>query len=155
VRNEEKWLEKCLVSLEPLRKAIASELIVVDTGSEDRTIEIARQFTKRVYSHKWNNDFAAMRNIVLGYARGEWFFSIDGDEVLENPEAIIRFLISPKSKKFRTAQVVIRNILRQTPIVLADTAVSPRIFRNEPGFYYVGSIHEQPLWRPPVIQLDA
>lgn len=86
VRNEEKWLEKCLVSLEPLRKAIASELIVVDTGSEDRTIEIARQFTKRVYSHKWNNDFAAMRNIVLGCARGEWFFRLMVTKFLRIPK---------------------------------------------------------------------
>lgn len=155
VRNEEKWLERCLMSLEPLRKAVRSELIIVDTGSEDRTLEIARQYTKRVYSHPWNNDFAAMRNIVLGYARGEWFFSLDADEILENAEPIIDFLSSPNRKKFRTAQVFVKNVLRETPEIISATIALPRLFRNESGFRYVGSIHEQPTFRTPVIQLPA
>ena len=71
VKNEEKYLQECLEALQPLREAVDSELIIVDTGSEDRTVEIARQFTDKVYFHRWNNDFAAMRNKTIEYAT-EW-----------------------------------------------------------------------------------
>ena len=78
VRNEEKHLERCLKSI----KDIADEIVVVDTGSEDRTVSIAKKYTNRVYFHPWNDSFSEARNHYLGYARGEWIFQIDADEEL-------------------------------------------------------------------------
>ncbi|MGM0471746.1 MAG: glycosyltransferase, partial [Bacillota bacterium] len=58
VKNEEKHLQECLESLEPIREAINSELVIIDTGSDDNTVEIAKEFTDRIYFHEWNNHFA-------------------------------------------------------------------------------------------------
>ncbi|MBW2067090.1 MAG: glycosyltransferase family 2 protein, partial [Deltaproteobacteria bacterium] len=78
VRNEERHLERCLKSI----KGIADEIIVVDTGSGDRTVSIAKKYTKRIYFHPWKDSFSEARNHYLGYARGEWIFQIDADEEL-------------------------------------------------------------------------
>jgi glycosyltransferase involved in cell wall biosynthesis len=89
VKNESKHLEQCLHSLLPILNELDSELIIVDTGSTDNTVEIANRYTEKVYSHEWFDDFAGMRNIVLSYAVGEWFFYVDGDEVVEDASGIM------------------------------------------------------------------
>lgn len=78
VKNEEQFLEAGLASVESL----ADEIIVVDTGSTDKTKEIARKFTEKVFDYPWNNDFAAARNESLRHATGDWIFILDADEVL-------------------------------------------------------------------------
>ena len=77
VKNESKYLKQCLESLQPIRKAIDSEIIIVDTGSTDNTVSIAKEFTDKVYFHQWNNNFSEMRNITANYSSGEWFMFID------------------------------------------------------------------------------
>lgn len=91
VKNEEKYIEASLKSLEPLRSSIPSELIILDTGSDDRTPEIAKNYADKLYFHQWNDDFAAMRNLSISYAKGEWILVLDGDEVLEDTSDIIGF----------------------------------------------------------------
>lgn len=86
------------------RKKFA-ELIIVDTGSVDGTMDIAREYTDRVYQHPWNNDFSDMRNITIGYAKGEWVFIVDADEQLENPEEVIRLFESNETEKYNTISV--------------------------------------------------
>ena len=86
VKNEEKFLEKTLTALNVLREKIDCELIILDTGSTDKTVQIAQKFTDKVYFAKWNNDFASMRNESIKYATGEWLLIIDADEVLINPK---------------------------------------------------------------------
>ena len=109
VKNESKHLEKCLQSLTPILQEIRSELIVVDTGSIDNTVEIALRYTDKVYHHEWFDDFAGMRNIVLRYTTGKWFFYLDGDEVVEDASGIIRFFKSQNHKKFNAAFIEMRN----------------------------------------------
>ncbi|NLL52873.1 MAG: glycosyltransferase, partial [Peptococcaceae bacterium] len=72
VKDEEKNLPRCLESLKPLMQQVDSELIIVDTGSTDNTVNIAKSYTERVYFHPWNNNFSEMRNITISYAQGEW-----------------------------------------------------------------------------------
>ena len=103
VKNESKHLEECLKSLMPILNEIESELIIVDTGSTDSTVQIAQRFTDKVYFHEWFDDFAGMRNVVLSYAVGEWFFYVDGDEILEDPSGIIAFFKSGRHKKYNAA----------------------------------------------------
>ena len=82
VKNEEKYLDKTLYALKNLRKDIDSELIILDTGSTDNTVEIAKKYTEKVYFAKWNNNFADMRNISISYASGDWILILDADEKL-------------------------------------------------------------------------
>jgi glycosyltransferase involved in cell wall biosynthesis len=78
VKNEERFIDQCLKSVRP----IADEIVVVDTGSQDRTVEICRKYTDRIYVHPWRESFSEARNHYLEYATGDWIFQIDADEEL-------------------------------------------------------------------------
>ena len=78
VKNEERVLTACLKSV----RALVDEIIVVDTGSTDRTIEIAEAFGARVFRAEWENDFSKARNISLQHATKEWILVLDADEEL-------------------------------------------------------------------------
>ena len=80
VRNEEKNLPDCLGSA----KGLFDEIVVVDTGSTDRTQEIARDFGAKVFEFTWINDFAAARNAALSHATGDYAFWLDADDVLDS-----------------------------------------------------------------------
>ncbi|MCQ6559690.1 glycosyltransferase [Paenibacillus mendelii] len=81
VRNEEEALERCLLSVE----GVADEIIIVDTGSTDRTKEIAGRFTGRIYDFDWVDDFAAARNYAFGKATESYIMWLDADDVVEEP----------------------------------------------------------------------
>ena len=78
VKDEEETLPICLKSI----KDIADEIIVVDTGSKDKTVEVAKSFGAKVYFFKWINDFSAARNESLKYATSDWLLVLDADEYL-------------------------------------------------------------------------
>ena len=82
VRNEEQFLLQCLESI----KDVVDEIIVVDTGSADRTVQIAGEFGAKVYHHPWNNDFSEARNVSLSYATCDWILIMDADEELEQED---------------------------------------------------------------------
>ena len=82
VKNEEKVLERCLRSIH----GIADEIIVVETGSTDKTKEIALQYTDKVYDFEWANDFAKARNYAASKATGEWILAIDADEYVDRDQ---------------------------------------------------------------------
>ena len=79
VKNEERILARCLDSL----KGIAEEIIIVDTGSTDRTKEIAARYTDHIYDFTWVDDFSAARNFAFSKATKEYIYSADADEVLD------------------------------------------------------------------------
>ena len=155
VKNESKNLGQVLESLKPIMEAIESELIIVDTGSEDNTVEIARKYADKVYFHEWNNDFSHMRNITLGYATGEWLLMIDGDEVLEDPQPVIDFLSSSANSKIETGLISIKNITNENDNTDFSVFKAPRIFRNRPDFRFTGAIHNQPAHKPPYRDIPA
>ena len=78
VKDEENWLVRCLMSIMP----VMDEIIVVDTGSTDRTRDIAKVFGAKVYDFEWNDDFSEARNFSLSKASGDWILVLDADEVL-------------------------------------------------------------------------
>ncbi len=84
VRNEEKTLGRCLDSI----RNHVDEIVVVDTGSRDRTKEIARQYAARVHDFPWRQDFAAARQFSFDRATGEWAFWLDADDVVRNAAGI-------------------------------------------------------------------
>lgn len=93
VKNEESGLNKCLAAIQRLLDAVPGELVVVDTGSSDATVDIAKKYTDKVYDFKWIDDFSAARNFGLSQCVGEWFMYLDADEVLdEDITPLVKFL---------------------------------------------------------------
>ncbi|MCI9293440.1 MAG: glycosyltransferase family 2 protein [Erysipelotrichaceae bacterium] len=80
VKNEEDVLERCLQSALP----IVDEIIIVDTGSSDRTIEIAKKYTDHVFSFTWNDDFSSARNFAFSKAKMDYSFWLDADDVIDS-----------------------------------------------------------------------
>lgn len=79
VKNEDKVLDRCLASV----KSLVDEIIIVDTGSTDRTKEIAAKYTDNIYSFEWDSDFAAARNESIRHALGRWILILDADEYVQ------------------------------------------------------------------------
>ncbi len=148
VKNEEKYLERCLKGIRPILEQVDSELIIADTGSTDRTVEIARQFTDNVFYFEWIKDFAAARNSTLEKARGEWFMYVDADEIFESCDEIIRFFNSGEYKRYNSASYIVRNVLHASDIegetVGSRTAdfSPPRMTKILPATKFVNPIHE-------------
>ena len=150
VKNEEKNLDRTLEALIDLKDKLEYEIIIVDTGSTDRTMDIARKYTERVYEHEWSGSFSEMRNISLSYCTGDWILVLDADEVLENPEELVNFFESEKSELFNSATVNIRNYDGNDKRTSSEASLV-RLFRNVKEFKYSGRVHEQPtnpiLWQ--------
>lgn len=81
-KNEEKNIEKCLDSA----KDLVDEIIFVDTGSSDRTIEIARKFTDKIFYFEWNDNHSDAKNFALSHATKEWILSLDADETISQKD---------------------------------------------------------------------
>ncbi len=77
-KNEERYIRRCLESI----KDVVDEIIVLDGCSEDKTIEICKEYTERVYTHKFSGSFAEERTIVLSMAKYDWILQIDADETI-------------------------------------------------------------------------
>ena len=120
VKNEEATLSRTLDSV----KGVVDEMVVLDTGSRDRTREIAREFGARVYDFEWCDDFAAARNECLKHAQGDWILVLDADEVLV-PEIV------PQIKQAIGSDRLLINLIRQE-IGASQSPYSlvSRLFRN-------------------------
>ncbi len=134
-RDEERFLDECL------RRASGAfdELVLVDTGSTDRTVEIARSYGAKVVHDPWRDDFAAPRNRGLEAATGDWVLVLDADEfLLEGSCERIRELVSdPRALGYH---------LRFTNVYTGGKTLGVmmvRLFRNLPGIHYENVIHEQ------------
>lgn len=132
-KNEERFLDQCLKSI----RGVATQIIVVDTGSTDRTVEIARTHGAEVSQIEWNDDFSAARNAALAHATGDWVLIVDADEELPSDQHANLL----NDLKYGTVMAC------RLPLVNAGQEGSrcfvPRLFRNAPGLYFTGRIHEQ------------
>lgn len=155
VKNEENYLDKCLKSLKMILNNLDSELIIVDTGSTDNTVDIAKKYTSKVYSHKWNNDFSEIRNIILNYCKGDWFFFIDGDQVLEDCTEFINFFLNNTYQNYKSATINIKELEDSNNENLFSISVSARLFLKDKDFKFIKAIHEQPLLKGPIKNLNV
>lgn len=140
INNEINFLRRCLSSI----KAIASEIIVVDTGSADDSLRVASEFGALVFSFEWENDFSSARNYSLDKASGEWILILDGDEEIERK---FHELIQ---EKIRTPDIdayllTVRQPLTKQHEILAASSLQLRLFRNNKNYRYQGIIQEQIL----------
>ncbi len=131
VRDEEEFLEGCLASI----IEHVDEVVLVDTGSVDRTIDIARSFGVKPLERTWRNDFAWARNEGLAAATGDWILYIDADERLTVPAgADLRDNLA--GDDVFAARLLFR------PVVYATPFREYRLFRNDPRLRFKGSMHE-------------
>jgi glycosyltransferase involved in cell wall biosynthesis len=149
VKNEEKWLEKCLTALQPLFDGVSSELVIVDTGSTDRTLEIARQFTDKLYNFEWTGDFSAARNFGWSKCSGEWFMFIDADEIVSDGiDDMIAFFNNRKERDaYNAAAYTLHNQTKSKGALYRTQPV--RIVKCFPGLEFTGLIHEH--WNQPTL----
>jgi len=131
VKNEEKNIERCLASV----KKVADEIVVVDTGSKDRTIDLAKQFTDKIFRFKWNNDFAEARNYALSHSTGDWIISIDADEIFHS-NIDLRSFLETLPDDIGALEI---KILSQTGDSFTINRL-PKIFRK--GCYFSNKVHE-------------
>jgi glycosyltransferase involved in cell wall biosynthesis len=143
VKNEERYLERCLDALQPLLDAVPSELVIVDTGSTDSTVEIAGRFTDKVFHFEWINDFGAARNFGLDRCSGEWFMFLDADEILDEDisEMVDFFNDSTALIKYKSVTYMIRNYHSLEGSEWSTNAAF-RIAKRLPGVRFEGAIHE-------------
>ncbi len=136
VKNEEKYLRECLDSV----KDIVDEIIIVDTGSVDNTINIAKEYRAKVYRYNWINDFSAARNFALSKSSGRWILYMDADERLSK-ESIAELNKTTENNKLLGCRCIVnnlddhngkRNYMRYT-----------RLFHNHSKIKFSGAVHEQ------------
>lgn len=141
ISNRLDTIAKCLNSLEPIRQALPSELILVDTSRNPAVHKLLQRYTDHIISFDWCNDFAKARNAGLKEASGEWFLYLDDDEWFTDSDAIIRFFTSGQYKEFGEACYVQRNYLDMEGLQYSDCWVS-RMFRLTQDTHFVSKIHE-------------
>lgn len=136
-KNEDNHIEECLKRLRPCR----FEIIVVDTGSVDRTVEIAHKYADRVFHFAWCDDFSSARNFSIQQAANDWVLIIDCDEYLEN--VYLADLEEILSRNRDSVGMITRN----NPYTVQGTRsiMSERIGRlfNRNFCHYEGTVHEQ------------
>jgi tetratricopeptide (TPR) repeat protein len=141
-KNEERFLPACLESV----RGVVDEIVLVDTGSTDRTVEIARQHGAKVLHRAWDEDFSAARNHGLEHATGDWALWLDADERLPQGEGEkLRRLVESAPPEIGGYSVTIRNYLslKEGAEVIWHRAC--RLFRVHPRIRFTGRIHEQIL----------
>ncbi|GAA0182578.1 TPR domain-containing glycosyltransferase [Clostridium sediminicola] len=140
VKNEEDNLERCLKSAE----GIADEIIIVDTGSTDSTVEIAKKYTSNVYFYQWHNDFSAARNFSVSKAKGDWILILDADdEIVSKYKNDIRELTKDDSVDVYCFNTL--NLINENDINNIILNLNPRLFKNKPDYRYKGAVHNQIL----------
>ncbi|MGH9354384.1 MAG: glycosyltransferase [Terriglobia bacterium] len=157
VKNAEGTLARCLDSV----REVAGEIVIADTGSTDRSIEIAREYQARVFSIPWERDFAKARNLALAQVKAEWVLMLDADEVLDSEAG--KLIPAHLSKDGVMGYTVhIKNYLGNANCHLWDQQAKPnispppfardypayvehvnvRLFRHHPEIFFQGRVHE-------------
>jgi glycosyltransferase involved in cell wall biosynthesis len=136
VRDEEANLPLCLDSLD----GVVDQFVVVDTGSVDRTREIALARGATVLDFPWSDDFAAARNSGLPHVRATFTLIVDAADRLRDGEALRDFLGSPEARDLRAAAILVESRVRQD----VESFWQPRLFRSSAGIRYERPVHATP-----------
>ena len=151
VKNEEAVLARCLDSL----RGIADEIVIVDTGSNDRTKEIAAKYTDKIYDFAWVHDFSAARNFAFSKATKDYIYSADADEVLEEKDR----------EKFLTLKQVLLPEIEIVEMIYVNPEdcnmvynftrePRPKLFKRLREFRWIDPVHETVALDPLVYSSD-
>lgn len=128
VKNEQEILSKCLDTLKGI-----DEIIITDTGSKDKTKEIASKYTDKIYDFPWIDSFYKARNFSNSKATGEWILTIDADEELLTPMETMKDILSKTDKEVLNVNITDGQ---------GNTHKAPRLFKNQKDIFWRGDIHE-------------
>ncbi|MCL1892757.1 MAG: glycosyltransferase [Holophagaceae bacterium] len=157
VKNEEATLAHCLESV----KSLVDEMVIVDTGSTDMTMEIAREYSAKIYNFEWCDDFSVARNESLKHCTGDWILIMDADEAIDalDYEKIRNACQNPTADAYN---LISRNYMPSSNSTSQDSGTVPnksdysegknlpfyadnpclRLVRAFDGLSYSGKIHE-------------
>ncbi|BAZ16370.1 glycosyl transferase family protein [Calothrix sp. NIES-4071] len=131
-KNEESTLHKCIGSA----KSIVNEIVVLDTGSTDKTIAVAEKLGALVYEYEWNNDFSAARNEALRYVTGDWVLVLDADETLTSKiKSQIRQTI------VRDEYIMVNLLRHEIGAAQSPYSMVSRLFRKHPDIKFSRPYH--------------
>lgn len=136
-KNEEKHIAECLLRLLPFEP----EIVLVDTGSTDRTIELAQKYASRIYHFDWCNDFSAARNYAMSKASHNWILSLDCDEYVESLD-MKSLLQCMEQYPDCAGRILIRNRFTENGQTSYEQVWVSR-FVNRQYYRFEGSVHEQ------------
>ncbi|MFD2331490.1 glycosyltransferase [Cohnella sp. GCM10020058] len=141
VKNEEKVLRRCLESVQEL----VDEIIVIDTGSEDSTKDIARAFTDEVHDFVWIDDFSAAKNEAIRRASSKWIFVLDADEYVDKEKsADLRHFLSKQDHAQPIGFTLpVYNFTHTVELGRFVESTAVRLFANHPLVRFERPIHEQ------------
>lgn len=141
VKNEEDSLERCLHSV----YRYLDEIILVDTGSTDRTVEIAKRYTDDIYHFEWINDFSAARNVSLRHATGKWILYLDADDYMEEKDiGNLREVLSRLDPQPDLVyQLPYVSLLGEDARGSTNISQAIRVFPNHMDLQFHRPIHEQ------------
>ncbi len=138
VKNESEVLERVLENA----KIFADEIVIVDTGSNDNTVEIAKKITAKVYSYEWNDDFSAARNYALSKVTSDYWMWLDADDIVpqETAKGIAEFIAQADgSVDFVMLPYTVSMTQDGKPLF---SYYRERIVKNNRKFYWQGFVHE-------------
>ena len=146
VKDEEESLGRCLDSL----KGIVDEMIIVDTGSSDRTIEIAKSYGAKVYDYEWTWDFSDARNFSFSKATCDYIYAADADEELDedNRKRFLDLKNDLEELDIDIVQMYYCNQLSFRTVYNYDKELRPKLFKRIRTFVWEDHIHEQVILDP-------
>lgn len=151
VKNESKFLARCLDCI----KQFSDEIVIIDTGSTDNTIEIASQYTNCIYSFDWIDDFAAARNYSFSKATKDYIYIADADEVIDitNIQKIqqLKQVLLPE---IEIVEMYYANQLQFSTTYNYDKEYRPKLVKRLRSFTWIEPIHEHLLLDPIIYESD-
>lgn len=152
VKNEEAVLNRCLTSIAD----IMDEIIIIDTGSTDRTKEIAGRFTDKIYDFPWTGNFSDARNFSFSKATMEYIYCADADEVLdEENRTRFRLLKQTLLPEIDIVQMLYCNQLSYNTIYNYDKEYRPKLYKRLRTFIWEGAIHEAVRLQPVIYDSEV
>jgi len=151
VKNEERVLKRCLDSLADLM----DEIIIVDTGSTDKTKEIAQKYTDKIYDFEWINDFSAARNFAFSKASCEYIYTADADEMLDKENK--KRLAVLKEAMLPEIEIVQMHYLTRTEFNTTQNFMDeyrPKLYKRLREFTWIYPVHEIVRLDPVVFDSD-
>ena len=142
VKNEADNISRWLENMQP----VADDIVVVDTGSADNTVEIVKSYGIEPYYFAWCNDFAAAKNYAIAQAKGDWILFLDADEYFTRESLqVLRNLLERYHKDKKVGAILCRliDIDRDNMGKVIGDMLQVRIFRNDSKICFVGAVHEQ------------
>lgn len=144
-KNEEHFLEECLKRIKPY----GMEIIITDTGSTDRTKEIAQKYADKVFDFEWINDFSAARNFCAEHASNNWIISLDCDEYVESIDVKSLRILMQKKPRY-AGNIRMKMLVRDDNDELQYITEEVTRMYNRNYYHFDGAIHEQVIpfeWR--------